>query len=411
MALNLGEILSGFAKIHLAIVLLVTMGAGGVDALGQQPASAPLHSFEFETQPLTQTTQQTDNTKQPATKAQQAKTKKPKRGQLVIAPIPATSPAIGSGLILAVGYVFKFNQDDKLSPPSVIGAVGAFTNNGSRGGGVGGRLYFGENKYQTTFAVAKGRVNYDFFGIGRLPGRTAVSVEIHQSGTIFFGEFLRNVWKNVFVGPRYQHRKLDARLGGERPVGGFEIPAIDLQATTVAIGIHVQRDLRNSTFYPTKGSLFDFTGDFFDQAWGSKRQYQTYRLTYSGYRALGEKQVFAYTGMVCSANQNVPFYDLCFYGTRNYLRGYTGGEFQNRRMFATQAEFRRHLKGRFGLVAFGGVGSIARRWNEFRSDQFLPAGGAGLRFTLDKKNHINYRIDWAVGREGHTLTIGVGEAF
>ena len=407
------KILTAFRllRIHFAIVLLLATGAVGADALGQEPASAPSQSFEPATQSSTRTTPKTDDTKKTARKSQNAKAKKPKRGQIVIAPIPATSPAVGTGLILAVGYVFKLNQDDKLSPPSVIGAVGAFTNNGSRGGGVGGRLYFGENKYQTTFALGKGRVNYDFFGIGRLPGSREVSVEIHQSGTVFFGEFLRNVWKNVFVGPRYQHRKLNARLGGERKVGGFEIPEIDLQATTVAIGIHVQRDLRNSTFYPTKGSIFNLTGDFFDQAWGSKRQYQTYKLSYSAYRALGEKQVFAYTGMICSANQNVPFYDLCFYGTQGYLRGYTGGEFQNRRMFATQAEFRRILKGRFGVVAFGGVGSIARRWNEFRSDQFLPAGGAGLRFTLDKKNHINYRIDWAVGRAGHTLTIGVGEAF
>lgn len=411
--MTLVKILIGFrlAKIHLTIVLLIATGAVGADALGQQPASAPAQGLELATQSSSQTTQEPEDTEQTDRKAQHAQAKKPKRGQLVIAPIPATSPAVGTGLILAVGYVFKFNEDDKLSPPSVIGAVGAFTNNGSRGGGLGGRLYFSENKYQTTFAIAKGRINYDFFGIGRLPSAPEVSVEIHQSGTVFFGEFLRKVWKDVFVGPRYQHRKLDARLGGERPAGGFEIPEIDLQATTVAIGIHVQRDLRNSTFYPTRGSVFNFTGDFFDQAWGSKRQYQTYKLSYSGYRSLGEKQVFAYTGMICSANQNVPFYDLCFYGTNNYLRGYTGGEFQNRRMFATQAEFRRKLKGRFGVVAFGGVGSVARRWSDFRSDQFLPAGGAGLRFTLDKKNHINYRIDWAVGREGHTLTIGVGEAF
>ena len=25
--------------------------------------------------------------------------------------------------------------------------------------------------------------------------------------------------------------------------------------------------------------------------------------------------------------------------------------------------------------------------------------------------HINYRVDWAIGRAGHTLTIGIGEAF
>jgi hemolysin activation/secretion protein len=131
----------------------------------------------------------------------------------------------------------------------------------------------------------------------------------------------------------------------------------------------------------------------------------------STHRAMSPKQVLAYRGVICSANQNVPFYDLCLYGANNGIRGYTAGEFQNRRMFATQAEFRQELKKRFGFVAFGGLGGIARRWNEFRSDELLPAAGAGLRFTLDKKNHINYRIDWAIGREGHTLSIGIGEAF
>ncbi len=340
-----------------------------------------------------------------------AKPKKPKRGQLIIAPIPISSPAVGSGLVLAVGYVFKFNQEDNLSPPSTIGLVGAFTNSGSRAGGIGGRLYFSENKYQTTFAFVKGRVNFDFFGIGRIPGRESISVPLKIGGTVFFGEFLRNVWHDIFIGPRYQRRNLYARLDGPQTPGGFEIPPIDLKSVSAALGIHVQRDKRDSTFYPRRGSLLDVIGDFFAKGLGSRRQYQTYKISYQLYHELGPKQVLAYRGMMCSANQNVPFYDLCLYGTQSNLRGYTGGEFQNRRMFATQAEYRRELKGRFGVVAFGGIGGVARRWNAFRSDELLPAAGAGLRFTLDKKNHINYRIDLAVGREGRTLSIGVGEAF
>lgn len=340
-----------------------------------------------------------------------AQPKKPKRGQLIIAPIPISSPAIGAGLVLAIGYVFKLNQEDKLSPPFTVGVVGAFTNSGTRGGGLGGRLYFSENKYQTTFAIAKGRVNFDFYGVGRRPGGEAVKVAIQGGGTVFFGEFMRNVGKNIFVGPRYQHRKIYTRLDGPQTPGGFEIPPIDLQATTVALGFHIQRDKRDSTFYPTKGSLFEATGDFFDESWGSKRQYQNYKVEYNVYRAVGSKQVLAYRGMICSANQSVPFYDLCMFGVNSDLRGYTGGEFQNRRMFATQAEYRRELKGRFGVVAFGGIGGIANRWNAFRSDELLPAAGAGLRFKLDKKNHINYRIDFAVGRAGRTLSIGIGEAF
>jgi hypothetical protein len=80
-------------------------------------------------------------------------------------------------------------------------------------------------------------------------------------------------------------------------------------------------------------------------------------------------------------------------------------------MFAMQAELRQSLKGRFGMVVFGGFGGVARHWDEIRGKDLLPAAGVGFRFTLNKKNHVNYRVDWAICREGSTLVIGVGEAF
>ena len=339
------------------------------------------------------------------------KPKKEKRGSIIVAPIPISSPAFGSGLLLITAYVFKFTENDKTSPPSYLGMAGVFTNNGTRTLALGGKLYLKENKYQTTFAVAKGRANLDFFGIGRIPGRAAVAVPLQMSGTIFFGEGMRNIGKNIFVGPRFQYRRLSAGIDGPLPPSGFEIPAIDIKSTSAALGFHVQRDLRDSTFYPTKGSLFDFTGDFFDQAFGSRREYQTYKIAYNGFHEMAKRQVFAYRVMACSANGSVPFYDLCLFGYNNDLRGYTTGQFQNRRMFASQAEYRLEWRKRLGFVAFGGLGGVARTWSDFRSDQLLPAAGAGLRFNLDKKNHINYRVDLAFGRAGRTVSIGVGEAF
>lgn len=376
-----------------AFVLALSLMVGSTPAFGQ--ASSPIPA-------------DADSTKQ---KKADDVDKKEKRGSLVIAPIPISSPAFGSGLLLITAYVFKFDKEDSVSPPSWVGLAGAFTNNGSRGLATGAKLYLKENKYQTTFAAMKGRANLDFFGIGRIPGRTPIAVPLSMEGSIFFGELMRNVGKNIFIGPRYQYRRLAAGLDGPRPTGGFEIPEIDLKSNSAALGFHIQRDQRDSTFYPTKGSLIDFTGDFFDQIWGSRREYQTYKGAYNGFRKVSARQVIAYRVMGCSANGSVPFYDLCLFGFNNDLRGYTTGEFQNRRMFATQAEYRLKLPKRLGLAAFGGVGGTARRWSEFRSDQLLPAAGAGLRFTLDKKNHINYRIDFAVGREGRTISIGVGEAF
>lgn len=374
---------------RIVLLFAIWLFAGGSIALGQSPPSA----------------------ENEAEAVNDDKDKPEKRGSLVIAPIPISSPAFGSGLLLISGYVFKLNERDQVSPPSWLGGAGAFTNNGSRGLALGGRLYLQENKYQTTFAVIKGRANLDFFGIGRIPGRSPVSVPLQMEGSIFFGEFMRNVGRNIFIGPRYQYRRLSAGIDGAVPPGGFEVPQIDLKSNSAALGFHLQRDRRDSTFYPRKGNLFDFTADFFDQVWGSRREYQTYKIAYNGFRTLTNKQVFAYRGMACSANGSVPFYDLCLYGFNSDLRGYTTGEFQNRRMFATQAEYRIELPKRLGLVAFGGVGGTARRWSEFRSDQLLPAAGAGLRFKLDKKNHINYRIDLSFGREGRTLSIGLGEAF
>ena len=385
-----------------AFLLAVTLVIGN-SVLGQTPSPTPSDS---QTTTASPTTDSTDNKQDPNDQQ-----KKQKRGSLVIAPIPISSPAFGSGLVLVAGYVFKFDKDDDVSPPSWVGGAGAFTNNGTRALVGGGRLYFSKNKYQSTVVVGRGTANLDFFGIGRIPGREPISVPLSIDGKIFFGELMRNVGRNIFVGARYQYRRLRVGLDGPQTPGGFEIPEIDLRSNSAALGFHVQRDLRDSTFYPRSGSLFDFTGDFFDQAWGSRRQYQTYKLAYNGYRTIAEKQVFAYRAMACSANGSVPFYDLCLFGASNDLRGYTTGEFQNRRMFATQAEYRLELPKRFGLVAFGGVGGIARRWSDFRSDQLLPAVGAGLRFKLDKANHINYRIDVGFGREGRTLAIGISEAF
>ena len=194
-------------------------------------------------------------------------------------------------------------------------------------------------------------------------------------------------------------------------MGGFELPAIDFKSTTAAVGFRVQRDTTDGSFYPRKGAIFNFTGDFFAQTLGSNRTYQSYKTSYNGYHSVGEKQVVAYRAMACSVSDRAPFFDLCQYGSSSDLRGYTTGQFQNRRMFATQVEFRQELPFRLGVVGFGGIGGVERRWSDFRFDKLLPAAGVGIRFKLDKTNHINYRIDLGFGRAGRTLSMSVTEAF
>jgi outer membrane protein assembly factor BamA len=117
-----------------------------------------------------------------------------------------------------------------------------------------------------------------------------------------------------------------------------------------------------------------------------------------------------------AAGDRVPIYDLCLFGAQNDLRGYAAGRYQDRRMFATQAEYRltfpaKGFLGRFGVVAFAGFGGVGEQFSDIGFSDLLPAGGGGARFKLTQRHPINFRIDYGIGKEGNTLTIGVLEAF
>jgi outer membrane protein assembly factor BamA len=189
-------------------------------------------------------------------------------------------------------------------------------------------------------------------------------------------------------------------------------PELGVQTTLTALGVRLTRDTSLNHFYPTNGSSFSFTSDFFSQGLGSKYSFQSYRTNFDKYWSFGKRQVLAYDGYFCATGGQPPFYGNCIYGTNNELRGYTAGRYFTRYMLATQAEYRLVLPKRFGVVAFGGIGEVIPGSNQvYGSQNFLPSGGGGLRFELSEKYHVNLRADIARGKDGHTFSLGVGEAF
>lgn len=69
------------------------------------------------------------------------------RGSFVVAPMPISSPALGTGLVPVLGYIFPFRKSDKVSPPSVVGVAGLVTNNGTRGFAAYADLFMREDTY------------------------------------------------------------------------------------------------------------------------------------------------------------------------------------------------------------------------------------------------------------------------
>ncbi len=339
-----------------------------------------------------------------------AKKTRTKRGALVIAPIPISSPSIGSGLVLAVGYIFPLSKTDKVSPPSVVGTAGLYTNNETRGFAIGGQLFLKQNTYQVTAGYVRGNVNYDLYGSGDFAG---LKLPLQQTGQGFRAELLGRVGWKFFLGPRFLTGSSTLTL---RPSSGDTPPPppdLGLHTTLTAIGATLTRDTSPNRFYPTGGMYFKFTSDFYSQTLGSKYSFQSYVTTFSKYWGLSENQVLAYNGYFCATSGHPPFFGNCVYGTSNQLRGYVAGKYFDRYMVATQLEYRLSLPWRLGVVAFGGVGEVVPGGDQllFTDNSFLPSGGGGLRFQLSKQYHVNLRADIARGKDGHTFSLGLGEAF
>ena len=337
----------------------------------------------------------------------------PSPREFFIAPIPILNPTIGTGLGVGGGYLYPISKSDAVSPPSLTAAGGFRTDNGSWGLAVVQKMHLREDRYRVQVGYGYGSLTYNFYGIGNQAGDKGLSIAINQNGHFFLAEGLRRVWEKWFAGVRYHLVRSSVALNRdvkEEPLP-VELPEADIKLRTAALGLRVQRDSRDGQFYSTQGSLFDFNADLYGEYIGGSRSYQMYKAFFNKYTSLRPSHQLAFRVSGCFVDGNPPFYDLCLLGLSGDLRGYEVGQYRDRWMLATQAEYRLQLPKRFGLVAFAGVGEVAPKLSQFRADNLLPSAGMGLRFTVAKKNHINLRIDYAVGKDGGALYIGVSEVF
>lgn len=341
-----------------------------------------------------------------------------KNWEFAVAPIPVVNPTVGNGLAGVGAFLVRLDKEDHVSPPSVFGGGAGYTDNGTWAWSAIAELYLKEDRFRILGKVGTGKVNYDYYGTGQVVGgESGLFILISLDAFFFLAEPKMRMFKNWYLGPRFQI--LDSKVGlnydelkVEFPnLPEIDLPEFDVKVKSVSLGLRIERDTKDSQFYPRKGSLFDTKIDFFDTAFGSQRDYQNVEIAFQGYFGFKGKNVIAYRGSVCSASENAPFYGLCQFGQSKDIRGYSIGRFQDHRMAVGQIEYRRELFWRLGGVAYFGAGQVAETFSRFSKENFLPGGGIGARFTLAKDSHINFRVDYAWGKDSNGIYIGIVEAF
>ncbi len=110
------------------------------------------------------------------------------------------------------------------------------------------------------------------------------------------------------------------------------------------------------------------------------------------------------------ASGDVPFYMLPTFGGEHSLRGVLEGRWRDRTALSFQAEYAMPLVWRLGVGVFGGAGQAAPRPDALAWERFVPAGGVGLRLTVDRADRVILRIDRGVSRGSANWYLSIGEA-
>lgn len=327
----------------------------------------------------------------------------------VIVPVPLAGPQLGAGL--ALGAVW-FYTPSTASRPWTTGVAGLATSNGSIGVGARHSMSLGKDRFRVDITAAYGDFNTQFFGVGGEAGQDNAPVPITQTPILVQGQATIRIVPNLFVGGRLRFLDMTTVVRDDAPLPpGVDIEDIEEERRIVAIGPVFNLDLTDGSLNPRSGSTINGQWLFAVPGLGSDNAYSKANVTVNHFVDVNEKTVVGFRGALCAASGDAPFFDLCLFGSSSNLRGYANGQYRDRASWAVQTEWRRHLGGRFGVVAFAGIGGVAPGIGAIGKSTLLPAAGGGVRFEVSREYRVNVRLDAAVGRDSSAIHLSLGEAF
>lgn len=327
----------------------------------------------------------------------------------IIVPVPLAGPQLGVGI--ALGAVW-FYSPSASSRPWTTGVAALATSNGSVGFGGQHSMSLGRDRFRVDVTAAYGNFNTQFFGVGGDAGQLNDPVPITQTPILFQGQATMRIIPNLFVGGRLRFLDMSTVIRGDAVVPpGLDAKDIEEERRIVALGPVFNLDLTDGSLNPRSGTTVNGQWLFAVPGLGSDNAYNKANFTVNHYVDVDEKTVVGFRGSLCAASKDAPFFDVCLFGSSSNLRGYANGQYRDRASWAVQTEWRRRLGGKFGVVAFAGIGGVAPGIASIGNSTLLPSAGGGVRYEVSSEYRVNVRLDAAVGRDSSAIHLSLGEAF
>lgn len=278
-------------------------------------------------------------------------------------------------------------------------------------------LINGELSYYYKFPI-------NYYGFGPATSRADKSV-IEYKVFILNQRILRQVRRNVFAGLQYRltnlrdvrvNKNIDAGTLTERPSRLLERPVREYAQNSLVSGLgpSVLYDGRDNILSTFRGNYLELAALFNNSVLGSDYRFTRFVLDARHFQPLTRNGQTILATQLLGQFQvgNVPFRELANLGGEKILRGYYDGRYRDRQLLALQAELRRPLFWRFNGVVFGSLGQVGNTVRDLGRNEVKASGGAGLRFKYNRRDRLNIRFDYGIGRDGSSgFYFSIGEAF
>lgn len=345
---------------------------------------------------------------------------RPNKPSLIPFPILFSQPETGFGYGLAVLPVYRFGADTTTRPSNARllayrttrqqSAVQLTHNIFTAGEKM---LIAGELSYYYDFPI-------NYYGTGpatELDDKSVVQYRL----LILDQRVLRRVVPNLFAGLRYRLTSLSdvrinsASVDGE-PSRLLQRPENEYVGRSVASGLGPMLlfDNRDNILSTFRGNYLELSSLFNGTALGSTNTFSRYQLDARHFQPLfhSDRTILAVQLLAQLHTGYVPFRELANLGGASQLRGYYEGRYRDRQLLVAQAEIRHHLFWRLNGAVFGGMGQVGSSLDAFGEGGLKVAGGAGLRFQFNRRDRLNARLDYGVGRGSSSgVYFSIGEAF
>lgn len=321
-----------------------------------------------------------------------------KNKSLTVLPIPSFDRSKGVGLGL-IGMLF-LKSENPLNPTSRIGGGGLVTTKGNWYVGLYEQMYFDNDNWRITSAQVIGNTNFQTYVSSPDFGETEIPFQ--NTIKLFYLQAKRQILKDFYTGLQVQASQSKTT---------FSLPETGEETTTqndYSIGIPFSYDSRNHVYNPNKGLYVNLNLNTLPQWLGNISGYSKITANMNYYISIDTNMVLASRASLYNSFGTVPFVGQKVIGGTD-IRGYTKGLYRGNQAYSLQTELRWHLKGKLGIVGFGGVAvSVDDNGN---ASSLLPAIGSGLRYLLVKQEGINVGIDAAIGKNDFGIYFRLSEAF